>query len=105
MKNSQNSRSRAWLAADCGGAMLSFATAAVLSASLVLMAPSVAAATKNGTSTHSTTIALTSDEEQVVVVNREANSISIIKSKIRTARTSVLTLLKSVLARSLAASL
>ena len=31
--------------------------------------------------THSTTIALTSDEERVVVVNREANSVSIIRVK------------------------
>src|SRR5262249_33699991 len=42
---------------------------------------------KNGNSaiaappSHSTTIALTSDEERLVVVNREANSVSIIRVK------------------------
>ena len=33
------------------------------------------------TPTHSTTIALTSDEQRLVVVNREANSVSIIRVK------------------------
>jgi YVTN family beta-propeller protein len=36
---------------------------------------------KDATASHSTTIALTSDEERVVVVNREANSVSILRVK------------------------
>ena len=41
----------------------------------------VAPASTAATPSHSTTIALTSDEQRVVVVNREANSISIIRVK------------------------
>ena len=41
----------------------------------------VAPASIAATSSHSTTIALTSDEQRVVVVNREANSVSIIRVK------------------------
>ena len=41
----------------------------------------VAPASIAATPTHSTTIALTSDEQRVVVVNREANSVSIIRVK------------------------
>jgi YVTN family beta-propeller protein len=55
--------------------MLLKAVAAVLSASLGLMGPADAAPGR------STTIALTSDKARVVVVNREANSLSIIKVK------------------------
>src|SRR5690242_16086591 len=69
MKNSQSSKSH--------GSTLSIATAVVLSAllSLVSFGPAGAAPTR------STTIALTSDETRVVVVNREANSVSIIRVK------------------------
>ena len=41
----------------------------------------VAPASVAATSSHSTTIALTSDEQRLVVVNREANSVSIIRVK------------------------
>jgi len=41
----------------------------------------VAPASVAATPTHSTTIALTSDEQRLVVVNREANSVSIIRVK------------------------
>ena len=41
----------------------------------------VAPASIAATPSHSTTIALTSDEQRVVVVNREANSVSIIRVK------------------------
>ena len=41
----------------------------------------VAPASIAATPTHSTTIALTSDEQRLVVVNREANSVSIIRVK------------------------
>jgi YVTN family beta-propeller protein len=41
----------------------------------------IAPASIAATSSHSTTIALTSDEQRVVVVNREANSVSIIRVK------------------------
>ena len=72
MKNSQSSQSH--------GTTVSIATAAVLSAllSLVSFGPVAAA---NATATRSTTIALTSDERRVVVVNREVNSVSIIEVK------------------------
>ena len=43
----------------------------------IICGPTLAAATAS----HSTTIALTSDENRVVVVNREANSVSIIRVK------------------------
>jgi YVTN family beta-propeller protein len=61
--------------ARLGYATLAIATATVFSASLVLTGPVSAAPGR------STTIALTSDETRVVVVNREANSLSIIKVK------------------------
>jgi len=74
MKNSQISVSRNLLALFCGRATLAMAMAAVL---IPLMAPKNADAAP----TRSTTIALTSDETRVVVVNREANSVSIIRVK------------------------
>src|SRR5215469_16088512 len=70
MKNSQNSISRTLLAS----AMLALATTAPL---VTLLAPKKADAAP----TRSTTIALTSDETRLVVVNREANSVSIIRVK------------------------
>ena len=77
MKNSQHSVIRSALTAFCDGAHLAIAIAAVLTASLGMMAPKQADAAP----TRSTTIALTPDEKFVVVVNREANSVSIIKVK------------------------
>ena len=74
MKNSQISVSRNLLALFCGRATLAMAMAAVL---IPLMAPKNADAAP----TRSTTIALTSDETRLVVVNREANSVSIIRVK------------------------
>jgi YVTN family beta-propeller protein len=74
MKNSQSSSCRISLAALCYGAMLAIATTAPLA---TLLAPKKADAAP----TRSTTIALTSDEQRLVVVNREANSISIIRVK------------------------
>ena len=55
------------------------------------------------TPSRSTTIALTSDEGRLVVVNREANTVSIIRSKMRRATMSASSLLKSALAKNLAA--
>jgi len=81
MKNSQIFQFARWPAAFGNSPALPLATVAVLSFSLALIAPDTAAAKKNGAATHSTTIALTSDEERVVVVNREANSVSIIRVK------------------------
>ena len=74
MKYSQISVSRNLLALFCGRATLAMAMAAVL---IPLMAPKSADAAP----TRSTTIALTSDETRLVVVNREANSVSIIRVK------------------------
>src|SRR5438132_6129346 len=74
MKSSQNARSRSWTMASCGSAALFVAVAAVLS---VVMAPRKADAAPS----RSTTIALTSDETRLVVVNREANSVSILQVK------------------------
>jgi YVTN family beta-propeller protein len=74
MKNSQTSRSEPRKIASYPGAALFAAAAVMLS---VVMAPKTADAAP----TRSTTIALTSDEQDVVVVNREANSISIIRVK------------------------
>jgi YVTN family beta-propeller protein len=74
MKNSQMSPSCKWLtAASLGRATLFAALAAILPVSI--------AAKADATPTRSTTIALTSDETRVVVVNREANSVSIIRVK------------------------
>jgi YVTN family beta-propeller protein len=52
----------------------------LISGGLVVQAGPTGADTP-GTPTHSTTIALTSDETRLVVVNREANSVSIIQVK------------------------
>src|SRR5215470_3405377 len=64
---------------------LAIALAAVLVGVLSLATLAVKAQNKYkgtaATPSHSTTIALTSSEEQVVVVNREANSVSIIEVK------------------------
>jgi YVTN family beta-propeller protein len=73
MKNSQNFQSRSRLTAYLGPATLFTALAATL--------PALIAAKVDAAPTRSTTIALTSDETRVVVVNREANSLSIIKVK------------------------
>jgi YVTN family beta-propeller protein len=77
MKNSQKSLPCNWLPVCFGPATLVIALAAVLTASLGMMAPKKADAAP----TRSTTIALTPDETRVAVVNREANSISIIQVK------------------------
>jgi YVTN family beta-propeller protein len=74
MKNSQISRSEPRKIAFYARITLFAAAAVVLS---VAMAPKKADAAP----TRSTTIALTSDDKFVVVVNREANSVSIIKVK------------------------
>ena len=72
--NSQNSLSRNLVATFRSSTMLAVAAAVLLAA---LMAPKEADAAP----TRSTTIALTPDETRVVVVNREANSVSIIQVK------------------------
>jgi YVTN family beta-propeller protein len=77
MKNSQKSLPCNWLPACFGPAALLIVVAAVLTTSLGMMVPKKADAAP----TRSTTIALTPDETRVVVVNREANSISIIQVK------------------------
>jgi YVTN family beta-propeller protein len=77
MKNSQKSLPCNWLPACLGPAALLIAVAVVLTVSLGMMAPKKADAAP----TRSTTIALTSDETRLVVVNREANSVSIIRVK------------------------
>jgi YVTN family beta-propeller protein len=77
MKNSQKSLPCNWLPACLGPAALLIALAAVLTASLGVMAPKKADAAP----TRSTTNTLTSDEQRIVVVNREVNSVSIIKVK------------------------
>src|SRR4029077_8567772 len=74
MKSSQISRSEPRKIASYGSVALFAAAAVNLS---VVMAPTAADAAP----TRSTTIALTPDEKFVVVVNREANSVSIIKVK------------------------
>src|SRR5690348_14229350 len=73
MKSSQISNFYSRMTASCGRAALIVAAAAFPA----LLAPSGADATPG----RSTTIALTSDETRVVVVNREANSISVIRVK------------------------
>jgi len=74
MKSSQISRSEPRKIAPYGSTTLFVAVAVILSA---LMASKKADAAP----TRSTTIALTTDETRVVVVNREANSVSIIQVK------------------------
>ena len=74
MKSSQISRSEPRKIASYASAALFVAATAVLS---VVMAPKQADAAP----TRSTTIALTFDERRVVVVNRKANSVSIIRVK------------------------
>jgi YVTN family beta-propeller protein len=73
--NLRNAGAHYSLAARRGRAMLAIVMAALVAASLGIMAPGKADAAP----TRSTTIALTFDEQFVVVVNREANSVSIIK--------------------------
>ena len=78
MKGSQSSTTYfSGRPASSGSAMLAIAMAAVLTASLGMMARKQADAAP----TRSTTIALISNERNVVVVNREANSVSIIQVK------------------------
>ena len=78
MKGSQSSKTYfSSRPASCGSVMLAIAMAAVLTTSLGMMAPKQAEAAP----TRSTTIALTFNERNVVVVNREANSVSIIQVK------------------------
>jgi DNA-binding beta-propeller fold protein YncE len=72
MKNSPMSQCCNWLRISFGRAPLVIAVTAVVLALLGAMGPVSAAPSR------STTIALTSDETRVVVVNREANSVSII---------------------------
>jgi YVTN family beta-propeller protein len=74
MKNSQSSVFGNRLARLCYSATLAVAIAVPLT---MVMAPKRVDAAP----TRSTTIALTSDEQRLVVVNREANSISIIRVK------------------------
>jgi YVTN family beta-propeller protein len=78
MKSSQKAMSRPSKVASCGSIALFAAAVVVLS---VVMAPKEADAAPTRSPTRSTTIALTPDEKFVVVVNREANSVSIIKVK------------------------
>jgi YVTN family beta-propeller protein len=74
MKNSQSAVSRNLLATLCYSATLAIAAAALLA---TLVVPKKADAAPG----RSTSIALTSDERHVVVVNRLANSVSIIQVK------------------------
>jgi YVTN family beta-propeller protein len=74
MKNSQSPVSRNLLTTICCGATLAMAAAALVAALLVPK-------TANAAPGRSTSIALTSDERHVVVVNRLANSVSIIQVK------------------------
>src|SRR5215470_11127083 len=74
MKNSQIWRSEPRKTASHKSAALFVAIAAILSA-LTASKPAEAAPSR------STTIALTSDETRVVIVNREANSLSVIRVK------------------------
>jgi YVTN family beta-propeller protein len=74
MKNSQSPVSRNLLTTIRCGAMLAIATAALATALMM-------SKTADAAPGRSTTIALTSDETRVVVVNREANSVSIIQVK------------------------
>src|SRR5262245_22395490 len=60
---------------------LAIALAAVLVGLVSLGATTIGMAATAVTASHSTTIALTSDEQRVVVVNREANSVSILRVK------------------------
>src|SRR5262252_301665 len=77
MKTSQNLEAcRPALRASCGSTGL-LITVVVLLAALTAAAPEKA----NAAPGRSTTIALTSDESRVVVVNRDANSLSIIQVK------------------------
>ena len=62
-----------------GGARLSSVVLAALLAGMLSAGTEIARAP--GSPTHSTTIALTPDETRLVVVNREANSVSIIQVK------------------------
>jgi len=62
-----------------GGASLSAMALAAVLVALVCVGTEIARAP--GSPTHSTTIALTPDETRLVVVNREANSVSIIQVK------------------------
>src|SRR6516162_4068163 len=80
MKNSQKSQPCNRLTASLGSGTLLIAVSAVVSVLLGVMEPGVAAA-KNAKPTRSTTIALTPNERNVVVVNRLANSVSIIQVK------------------------
>src|SRR5215510_7366668 len=78
MKNSRMSPSCnwlfcKWLATSLGRITLFAALAAILPAAIAVRA--------DAAPTRSTTIALTSDETRVVVVNREANSVSVIRVK------------------------
>ena len=74
MKNSQILVFSKLLTTICYGATLAIATA-------VLVATLIMPKTVDAAPSRSTTIALTSDETRVVVVNREANSVSIIEVK------------------------
>src|SRR4029077_3304982 len=76
MKRSQVLRSDRRKIASCGSTGLLVAIVVALSAAMAA-APKKADAAP----TRSTTIALTSNEQYVVVVNREANNVSIIQVK------------------------
>jgi len=74
MKNSRSPVSRNLLSTICYGATLAVTTAALATALMM-------AKTADAAPGRSTSIALTSDETRVVVVNRLANSVSIIRVK------------------------
>src|SRR6516164_1343854 len=74
MKNSRSPVSRNLLSTICYGATLAVTTAALATALMM-------AKTADAAPGRSTSIALTSDETRVVVVNRLANSVSIIQVK------------------------
>src|SRR5262245_7298712 len=78
MKNSRMSPSCKWLTCKWLAASLGRVT---LFAALAAILPAAIAARADAAPTRSTTIALTSDETRVVVVNREANSVSVIRVK------------------------
>ena len=78
MKNSRMSSSCNWLACKWLAASLGRIT---LFAAVAAILPAAIAGKADAAPTRSTTIALTSDETRVAVVNREANSLSIIRVK------------------------
>src|SRR5262244_539390 len=99
MEISQNLGSRRPVLRALRGSTGLLITAVVLLAALTAAAPKKADAAPG----RSTTIALTSDETRVVVVNHDANSLSIIRVKNKNGGMSASSLPKSALAKSLVA--